>query len=474
MHPAAGNVLGLPLGQLAKRSLHRLDDGVHPDDPFDVGFPKQECHAGRIREVELNVGMLGLGTVGREVADHLIARREAIAARTGVSLNLRRVLVRDPSRSRGTARQLLTTDAAAILDDPEIKVVIEVIGGEEPARTHIERALRAGKHVVTANKVVMARHGPELLELAGEKNVDIYFEAAVGGGIPLISTFKVDLLANEIESIGAVINGTTNYMLGRMASFGIDFDAAVAEAQAAGYAEADPSEDVDGLDAAYKISILASIAFGARIHPDAVYREGIRDLEPLEFRYARELGYEIKLLAQAARTGGRVEVRVHPALIPRHHPLALVEGAFNAVLIRGDLVGEVLLSGQGAGGRPTASAVVGDLIDAAHIIRQGTFNRPRMRFAVNPDLLPMAEVMTRAYLRIRALDQPGVLAQVGRVFAEQGVSIASMIQKDSLEEGTAELVFTTHPGRDDGLQRARALIGELEQVKRVCAFLRVA
>ncbi|MDQ6692690.1 MAG: homoserine dehydrogenase [Candidatus Dormibacteraeota bacterium] len=423
--------------------------------------------------MELNVGLLGLGTVGGEVAQHLLSRRDAIAARTGVALNLRRVLVRDPARARQIPPGLVTTSPGEILDDPDVDVVIEVIGGEEPARTYIERALRARKHVVTANKVVMARHGPALLELAGEMDVDVYFEAAVGGGIPLISTFRVDLLANEIESIGAVINGTTNYMLGRMSKSGIAFDAAVAEAQVAGFAEADPTEDVDGLDAAYKISILASIAYGVRIHPDAVHREGIREIDVLEFRYARELGYEIKLLAVAARSNGRVEVRVHPAMIPIHHPLASVEGAFNAVLIKGDLVGEVILSGQGAGGRPTASAVVGDLLDAAHTIGRGTINRVRMRFDSEPDLLPMAEVVTKAYLRVRALDQPGVLSQVGRVFAEQGVSIASMIQKDSVEPGTAELVFTTHPARDAGLQRARSLIGELEQIKRVCAFLRV-
>jgi len=447
--------------------------------------------------VQLNVGLLGLGTVGVQVAERLLAKRDLISARTGVDLNLRRVLVRDLERPRGIPTELLTGRADDILDDHEIQVVVEVMGGEEPARSYLERAIRSGKHVVTANKVVMAIHGPDLLELAGSKDVDVYFEAAVGGGIPLISTFKVDLIANEIESIAAVINGTTNYMLGRMASAGITFEEAVAEAQAAGFAEADPSSDVDGFDAAYKLSILASIAFGARIRPDAVFREGIRAIEPLDFRYARELGYEIKLLALARREGvgppsaevgqgpstpasppaarpdGRIEARVHPAMVPLHHPLATVEGAFNAVQITGDMVGEVLLWGQGAGGRPTASAVVGDLLDAAHSIRKGSFNRVAMRFAADPPMLPMAEVRTKAYFRLRALDQPGVLAAVGTVFAEEGVSIASMIQKDSIDEGTAELVFTTHPAFDAGLERARERIAQLPQVKRVCAFLRV-
>jgi homoserine dehydrogenase len=422
--------------------------------------------------VQLNVGLLGLGTVGSQVAERLLAKREAIRERTGVDLNLRRVLVRDMDRPRTVPPGLTTGRAEDILDDPEIQLVIEVMGGEEPARSYLERAIRSGKHVVTANKLVMAKHGPQLLELAGAANVDVYFEAAVGGGIPLISTFKVDLMANEIERIAAVINGTTNYMLGRMASAGISFEEAVAEAQAAGFAEADPTDDVDGFDAAYKLSILASIAFGARVHPDQVYREGIRAIEPLDFRYARELGYEIKLLAYAARPNGRIEARVHPAMIPAHHPLATVEGAFNAVQITGDLVGDVLLWGQGAGGRPTASAVVGDLLDAAHSIRKGAFNRVAMHFQADPVMLPMAEVRTKAYFRLRALDQPGVLAAVGRVFAEEGVSIASMIQKDSIEEGTAELVFTTHPAFDAGLQKARERIAELEQIKRVCAFLR--
>lgn len=423
--------------------------------------------------MELDVGLLGLGTVGSEVAERLLAKRDAIKSRTGVAINLRRVLVRDAGRSRSIPEHLLTTSADAIIDDPAIQVLIEVMGGEEPARTYLERAIRAGKHIITANKVVMAKHGPELLELASQMDVDVYFEAAVGGGIPLISTFKVDLVANDIESIAAVINGTTNHMLGRMATAGLSFAEAVREAQAAGFAEADPTDDVAGFDAAYKLSILASIAFGARIHPDHVYREGIEAIEPLDFQYARELGYEIKLLAYAARTDGRIEARVHPAMLPLAHPLARVVGAFNAVQITGDLVGEVLLSGQGAGGRPTASAVIGDLLDAVHSIRKGAFNRVAMHFEADPPMLPMADVRTKAYFRLRALDQPGVLAAVGTVFAGAGVSIASMIQKDSIEEGTAELVFTTHPARDAGLSQARERIARLPQVKQVGAFLRV-
>ncbi len=419
------------------------------------------------------MGLLGLGTVGTQVAERLLSRQADLAKRTGVDLRLRRVLVRDSTRPRSIPSELLTRDADEILEDPEIQVVVEVIGGLEPARSYMERALQAGKHVVTANKLVMAKHGPELLELASQRGVDVYFEAAVGGGIPLISTFKVDLQANEIERIAAVINGTTNYMLGRMGTAGLDFASAVAEAQAAGFAEADPTDDVGGFDATYKISILASIAFGARVHPDNVYREGIENIDPVDFRYARELGYEIKLLAYAARPNGLIEVRVHPAMIPLSHPLAQVQGAFNAVYIEGDLVGPVLLHGQGAGGRPTASAVVGDLIDAVHSIRQGTASRVQLHFEADPPLLPMADVVTRAYLRVVAADRPGVLAAVGQVFAEEGVSIASMIQKDTFAEGTAELVFTTHPARDEALERARDRIGRLDSIDHIASFLRV-
>jgi homoserine dehydrogenase len=230
---------------------------------------------------------------------------------------------------------------------------------------------------------------------------------------------------------------------------------------------------VGGFDATYKISILASIAFGARVHPDNVYREGIENIDPVDFRYARELGYEIKLLAYAARPNGLIEARVHPAMIPVGHPLAQVQGAFNAVYIEGDLVGPVLLHGQGAGGRPTASAVVGDLIDAVHSIRQGTANRVQLHFEADPPMLPMADVVTRAYLRVVAADRPGVLAAVGQVFADEGVSIASMIQKDTFAEGTAELVFTTHPARDEALERARDRIGRLDSIDHIASFLRI-
>jgi homoserine dehydrogenase len=424
----------------------------------------------------LNVGLIGLGTVGSQVADRLLTWQSQLGRRAGVELCLRRVLVRqlEKPRSIEIAPELMTVDPAQLLDDPEIQVIVEVAGGDEPMHGYLQRAIGAGKHVVTANKVVMAKHGLELLELAAQKNVDLYFEAAVGGGIPLISTFRTDLQANRIERLSAVINGTTNYVLGRMGAGGLTLDAAVKEAQAAGFAEADPTDDVGGFDATYKLAILGSIAYEIKVRPDDIFREGIEGIEPVDFRYARELGYAIKLIAHTQRHPGRIEARVHPAMVPLDHPLAQVEGANNAVFVEGDLVGQVLLVGQGAGGRPTASAVVGDLIDLARSIRRGVQSRPSFSFDDRVAVIPMGEVVTRAYYRIRVDDRAGVLAAIGQVFAEEGVSISSFIQKDAwVQEKTAEMVVTTHPSSDASLQKARARIAKLEPVHAVSSFLRV-
>lgn len=424
----------------------------------------------------LNVGLIGLGTVGSQVAGRLLTWGPQLSRRAGMDLNLSRVLVRDLGKKRSIEipSSILTSRPEDILDDPGIQVVVEVAGGDDPMHSYLERAVLAGKHVITANKVVMARHGPELLDHAAERNVDVYFEAAVGGGIPLISTFRTDLQANRIERVSAVINGTTNYVLGRMASAGLPLSEAVAEAQAAGYAEADPTDDIGGFDAAYKLAILGSIAYEIKVRPHDIYREGIEAVEPVDFRYARELGYAIKLIAHTQRHPGRVEARVHPALVPLDHPLARVEGAENAVFVEGDLVGQVLLVGQGAGGRPTASAVVGDLIDLARSIRRGVQSRPSFSFDDRIGVVPMGEVTTRAYYRIRVEDRPGVVAAIGQVFAEEGVSISSFIQKDAWsQDQTAELVVTTHPAQDASLQNARRRMEGLEPVRAVSSFLRV-
>jgi homoserine dehydrogenase len=427
-------------------------------------------------QAALNVGLIGLGTVGARVAERMLTWQAQLGRRAGVELCLRRVLVRDLDKPRTVEvpRDLLTTDPDVLLDDPSIHVLVEVAGGDEPMHSYLERAIRAGKHIVTANKMVMANHGPELLSLAADRNVDVYFEAAVGGGIPLISTFRTDLQANRIERVSAVINGTTNFVLGRMANQGLPLEHAVHEAQAAGFAEADPTDDIGGFDATYKLAILGSIAYEIHVHPRDVYREGIDGIEPVDFRYARELGYAIKLIAHTQRHPGRIEARVHPAMVPLEHPLAQVEGANNAVFVEGDLVGQVLLVGQGAGGKPTASAVVGDLIDLARSIRRGVQARPSFSFDDRVGVIPMGEVVTRAYYRIQVDDRAGVLAAIGQVFAEEGVSISSFIQKDaSIQNKTAEIVITTHPTADAHLQVARARIAGLEPVHEVSCFLRV-
>ena len=423
----------------------------------------------------IRIGLLGLGTVGAQVAERLDSGRALITERTGAGVELARVLVRDPTKQRpySPPAGLLTTDPDDILDDPSINVVVEVMGGMEPARTYIERAISARKAVVTANKEVMAHHGPALLELARARGVDVYFEAAVGGGIPLISTFKIDLLANEISRIEAVINGTTNFIIDRMAIDGQSFDDALAEAQRLGYAEADPTYDVEAYDAAFKLTIMSSIAFRTRIDPACVYREGIRALDPVDFRYAAELGYAIKLLAFAQVNDGSVEAHVHPTCIPQSHLLAAVHDAYNAVVIDGDLVGRVLLYGQGAGGRPTASAVVGDVLDLVLSLRKGIDNRIAVDFSHQRPLLPMSEVRTAAYLRLHVADKPGVLAEVTSILGSLDVSISSIVQKSLIvEHAAAELVILTHPAREDALQEARRRLDALPAVYAVPAFLR--
>ena len=423
----------------------------------------------------IRIGLLGLGTVGAQVAERLSTAHDLITERTGVPVELARVLVRDPAKQRPymPPAGILTTDADDILDDPSINVVVEVMGGMEPARTYLERAISAGKAVVTANKEVMAHHGPALLELAREKCVDVYFEAAVGGGIPLISTFKIDLLANEISRIEAVINGTTNYIIDRMAIDGQSFDDALADAQRLGYAEADPTYDVEAYDAAFKLTIMSSIAFRTRIDPACVYREGIRALDPVDFRYAAELGYAIKLLAFAQAGDGHVELHVHPTCIPQSHLLAAVHDAYNAVVIEGDLVGSVLRYGQGAGGRPTASAVVGDVIDLVLSMRKGIDNRIAVDIARPRRVRAMEAVRTAAYLRLHVADRPGVLAEVARILGDLDISISAVVQKQAMvEHAAAELVILTHPAREGDLRTARERLAALETVYAVPAFLR--
>ncbi|HWO94025.1 MAG TPA: homoserine dehydrogenase [Dehalococcoidia bacterium] len=425
----------------------------------------------------IGVGLLGLGTVGGAVAEAITSREQLYAERAGLPLTLRRAVVRDLAKERSPAlRNLpLTTDIDEVLDDPEVRIVVEVIGGEQPARDLIRRALLSGRHVVTANKEVIAKHGGELRSLAAERGLAVRYEASVGGGIPIITLLERDLAANEITRIAAIINGTTNYMLTRMAREHVTFEQALAQAQALGYAEPDPRNDVEGIDAAYKLAILASLAYGAHVPPERVHYEGIRKLEPRDFRYAEELGYAIKLLAVADHAERGVRVRVHPALVSSDAPLAKVDGVFNAIQIEGDLLGPILLQGRGAGPEPTASAVVADIVDVARTLRDECLPRTAAAGANLLETEPMDTLSAQYYVRMTVADSPGVLASVAHVFGEESISIASVIQKEADEvAGTAEIVIMTHHARERSLQSALRTLGSAEPVREIGNCLRVA
>ena len=423
-------------------------------------------------ENEIGVGLLGLGVIGTQVAAHLLQNSDSLSSHLGRSVVLRRVLVRDVGASRSISLPdgILTDDFDAVLDDPEIQIVVEVMGSEEPATSYLSQLLQKGKSVVTANKEVMAKHGPSLMEVADRSGAKLRFEASVGGGIPIIGPLRNDLLANDISSVRAIINGTTNYILTKMAQEGVAFVAALAQAQNLGYAEPDPTNDVEGIDAAYKIAILASLAFHTPIAPHQVYCEGITNLQAEDFEFASELGYEIKLLAIAQRTDDGVQARVHPALVHKESILAKVEGPFNAVEVCGDLVGPVVFHGQGAGAAPTTSAIISDLLSVA---RSGANGAPARPWSALP-IKPMAELETQYYLRVSIADQSGVLSQIAHVFGENNISIATLTQKDvSNQQGVAQLVITTHPAQEAAMQKALEVIKELSVLREVHNLLRV-
>src|SRR5579862_484702 len=396
----------------------------------------------------VRVAVLGCGNVGSALVHMLVDDASGIAHRSGVQLSLAGVAVADPSRARpGVPAELLTGDAKRLVEDPQVDVVVELIGGLEPARSLIEAALAAGKAVVTANKELLAADGPTLAAAAASAGVDLFYEAAVAGAIPIIRPLRDSLAGEQVRRVMGIVNGTTNFILTRMSEAGMGYAEALAEAQELGYAERDPTADVEGHDAAAKAAILASLAFRCDVRADDVPRQGIAAIDPVDIAFARQLGYVIKLLAvaelidQAADAGAdepggadgargsrgpgpEISVRVHPAMLPSTHPLASVRGAFNAVFVEGDAAGELMLYGRGAGGGPTASAVLGDLIDAAHHLRSGGPARTVAR--VRPRIRPADDLRCAWYLNIDVLDRPGVLAAVATVFGDHGVSIRSM------------------------------------------------
>lgn len=424
----------------------------------------------------IGIGLMGLGVIGSGVANVLLGKADALAKQAGAELVLKKILEQDLAKhgSSGIAPGLFTTQPKELLEHSEIDIVIELLGGERPAVEYIIEALVSGKHVVTANKEVMAKHGYKLLALAQENNVSLCYEASVGGGIPLIAPFQYDLVANDISAIYAIVNGTTNYILTRMAQEGLDFSVALKQAQGLGYAEADPTNDIDGLDAVYKLAILVTLAFGIKISPEDIHREGISRLQARDFRYAQELGYAIKLLAIAKRIDNSVEVRVHPVFISEDTLLAKVNGVYNAIHVEGDLVGKVIFYGEGAGPSATSSAVVADTIGITRNLIHGESNSPGLLMNDELTIKPMAEVETRYYLRMSVVDQSGVLAQISKVLGDHRISILSVIQKESdLSNQTAEIVIMTHPAREKAVQQALKEVEQLPVIKEISNFVRV-
>ncbi len=432
----------------------------------------------------VRVGLLGCGNVGAPLVELIGRRSDDIAARTGLRLEVARVAVRSLAKERPVQLPdgVLTLDAAGLVVDPHIDVVVEVIGGIEPARELILAAFKAGKPVVTGNKELLANVGAELFAAAEEAGVDLLFEAAVGGGIPVIRPLRESLAGERIDRVMGIVNGTTNYILTRMTEAGASYADALSEAQSLGYAERDPTADVEGYDAAAKAAIIASIAFGARVVAGDVYHEGISGITTADIDYARKMGYVVKLLAIAEQHDGtdgaagaagavasEVAVRVHPAMVPAEHPLASVRDSFNAVFVEGAAVGDLMFYGRGAGGYPTASAVLGDLIDAA-------VNRTRGSHASigalgKARLRPIDEVESAYYLNLDVFDRPGVLAAVAGVFGTHGVSIRSMEQEGLGDE--ARLVFITHVAREADVQATLRDLHHLEAVDRITSVLRV-
>ena len=419
----------------------------------------------------VRVGVLGCGNVGAALVDLVTSGADELARRAGVRLEIAHVAVRNLAKPRGgeVPAGLLTHDAHAVATSPDVDVLVELIGGVEPARTLVLDALGSGKPVVTANKELLANCGAELYAAAAKAGRELLFEAAVAGGIPLVRALRTSLAGERLRRLTGVVNGTTNYVLTRMSEEGVSYGEALQDAQRLGYAERDPSADVEGHDASAKAAILASIAFDAEVVAGDVYREGIESVEPGDIEFAHRLGYEVKLLAVAERfLDGSVCVRVHPAMVPSEHPLAGVRGPFNAVFVEGEAVGELMLYGRGAGGRPSASAVLGDLLVAARSLAGGpVWFPPRRRVEIRP----IDDLETQYYLALDVLDRPGVLASVAAVFGDHGVSIRSMEQVGLGEE--ARIVFITHRAREADVQASVAGLRGVDAVKRVGQVLRV-
>lgn len=425
---------------------------------------------------QLRVGLAGTGTVGGGVWRHLLSNVDILRSRTGAEITITRVATRDPKsvEALDIPTAIVSDDWRKLVDDPEIDLVVELIGGTTHAYQLIKTALEKGKHVVTANKALLSKHGEELFALAVKQRRQLLFEASVAGGIPIIKSLREGLIANRINALYGIINGTCNYILTNMAELGIDYAEALADAKAKGYAEADESLDVDGHDAAHKAAILAAIAYGFWVPEEHLFTEGIRNVTKLDIQYARKLGYEIKLLGIIkSDANNAVEVRVHPTLVPKSHVLASVSGVFNAVFVRGDVVGDTLFYGRGAGADATASAVLGDIAEVALHLSSPSAVRAVGADALYPKLKTIDDIVSRYYVRLQVADRPGVLAKVASIFAEHQIGISSVIQPEGHEGDTVPLIIMLHDAPEKEFAAALVEIAKLEAVKETPMRLRV-
>ncbi|MBW1750620.1 MAG: homoserine dehydrogenase [Deltaproteobacteria bacterium] len=418
----------------------------------------------------INVGLIGFGTVGSGLAEVLLSQQERLVQRSGLTVRLAKVadimISELPPQFTGT---VLTNDAAELIDDPDIDIVVELIGGIQPAKTFVMDAIAAGKHVVTANKALLSQEGKDIFAAAAARGVEVGFEGSVGGGIPVIKALKEGLVANKILSIMGIMNGTANYILTRMTDEGIGFADVLKDAQELGFAEADPTYDVEGIDTAHKLAILMTMAYGMNITHNEIVTEGVSQVEPVDIEFAREFGCRIKLLAISRNHGDHVEARVHPTMVPESHLLASINGAYNAIHFTGDTVGNVLLYGPGAGKLPTGSAVAADIVDIARDIAAGSVGRvPSLSYLPEEikdiRITPMEELFCPWYFRMSAKDEPGVLAAIAGILSTYGISIESVIQKGRQQSGPVSIVITTHTAQESSVRDALAEIDRLDVV----------
>ena len=425
----------------------------------------------------INIGVIGLGTVGTGVLNILLKNGELIRRRLGVPVEIVRAAVRDASRDRGISLKpgVLTTNPTEVIANPDVDIVVELMGGIEPAKSLILDAIARGKHVVTANKALLAEHGDEIFSKARAASVHIGFEASVGGGIPVIKTLKESLAANRILSIYGIINGTSNYILTKMTDEDRQFSDVLAEAQKAGYAEADPTFDIEGIDSAHKLAILVNLAFGTSVKPRDIYTEGISSIRPIDIDFGKEFGYKLKLLAIAKYRDHKVEVRVHPTMVPDDYPIAKIQGVYNAVQIVGDACQDIMLSGRGAGSLPTGSAVVADIMDIGRILLSGTSRAlPLPPDGNKPvEVQPISNVQSLYYLRFMVIDRPGVLSQISGILGRYNISIASVIQRVRMQDSAVPLVIMTHTALERDMAKALDEIKQLACISEDPVLIRV-